>query len=76
MSSPEAEDAEHYCWAVPVLNGPRTAVGTFGQVQVRCRCGWTEVVIAQVASMYGRHHYERHGVAPQSVPYGINGADD
>lgn len=72
---PEPDDAAHYVWAIPVLNGGRAA-GAYRQVQVRCRCGYREVVIAQVAGMYGQHHYERCGVQPQPVPFGHNGTED
>ncbi|BBG04183.1 MULTISPECIES: hypothetical protein [Pseudonocardia] len=63
-------------WAVPVLNGPRTPAGGYHQVELRCTCGYREVMIAQVAGMYGRRHYRHHGVEPRPVPYGHNGADD
>ena len=69
------DNAEHYCWAVPVLSAGHHA-GRWAQVQLRCRCGYREVMIPELAGMYGTRHYRAMGLRSRHVPFGYNGADD
>lgn len=77
----ETPEPDHYVWAVPVLSSPRVGAGHYysgyySQHQVRCRCGYREVVLAQLTDTYGRDHYRRMGVKPQPISLGSNGAAD
>lgn len=71
----DLDDAPHFCWSVPVLSAGCPA-GRWAQVQLRCRCGYREVLIPELAGMYAGRHYRAVGVEPQPVPFGWNGAGD
>ncbi|MCW0216623.1 MAG: hypothetical protein OJJ54_25010 [Pseudonocardia sp.] len=77
----ETPEPEHRVWVVPVISSRIVGQsfvygGSYSQSQVRCRCGYREVVVAQLADTYGRAHYRHHGVKPQPMPYGYNGGGD
>lgn len=64
----------HHVWRVPIMNTRRVSEAEWAQSMVRCRCGWSRIVIAPgLGDEYGRLHYLRHGVAARAVPYGLPG---